>query len=273
MTTSFHVRHDFYPEVARDALVLLKTKTFLSDTDLLVEARARDLELGQRSSPTKILSSLRDLGLLQRGHPLELSPLGREVANIAIRNRLLFTELIHLRYWSLWNSIAQRGAMFAWAYQMVVGSLWDEGMGKIDSNHLVGMVIASAEETFQRRDISFSNSSVLGILHWLRALSPPCCESTSFRRRAACSPEALVLGLRRVLYEQDRGSDAPLRLDTAIRDRVCRSLLLDVEVFDDMLEQAEDSRYLQRHQGSVGDMILIHTSLLEDLVRLEPRYP
>jgi hypothetical protein len=268
--TSFHVRHDFNPAVARDVLLLLRMASTPNEAELLVRARARDLEIGRRQSVAKVVASLRDLGLVE--HPLSeqrgnirLTTIGHQVADVAVRDELLLAELIHLRYWWLWTPECG-GAMFAWAYQTVAGMLWDEASMPIDNNRLVGIVLAAAEQQFHIRGISFSASSVLGILYWLRALSPTCIVGGTFRRRPTCPPEALMIALEGMYSVIGHPLGSSLRLDSATRDRVCRSVLLEIEAFDEVLSQAEAALGLIRRHGASGDMVLIRESLFPGLI-------
>lgn len=266
--TTFHVRHDFNPTVAREALLLLRTGQTTGERDFLALARAHDFEIGRLQSPAKVFASLRDLGLLHRSgrhEPLALTPLGQHLATIALRDELLLAELIHLRYSWLWTP-ETGGQGFAWAYQTVAGLLWDEAPTSIDADRLVVTIIAEAEKRFAVRGASFSPSSVLGILHWLRALSPPCIIAGAFRRRPACAPEALLLTLEAIATVSGVPAGAPIRLDASTRQRACRALLIDDDALNDMLMQLEDLGRLTRRIGSGSEMVLLIDVPLPGLV-------
>lgn len=272
-STSFHVRHDLTPSVARDALLLLRLGPMVDGAELMAQARARDLELGRRQSAEKVLASLRDLGLIQRslrGQPeaLTLTPLGAAVAEIGVWDDLLFAELVHLRYWWLWTP-EHGGPAFAWSYQTVTTMLWEGAPTPVDPDRLVAAVLAAAERAFGTRGVSFSRSSLLGILHWLRALSPPCIVTGHFRCRPACPPEALLLTLEGLHHAAGRAIGVPLRLDSAVRTRACRALLLDEEAFDDVLSQAEDTNGLVRLNGGGRDAVVLSQSICPGLISME----
>jgi hypothetical protein len=267
---TFHVRHDFSPTVARDALLLLRLAGGATEHALLSFARERDLEIGHRKSATKVFASLRDLGLIERcgvaqRENLQLTHLGSQLAVVATRNELLFAELIHLRYWSLWKP-ESTDAKFAWAYQTVANILWQESPTAIESGRLVAAVLAAAEYQFGLKGISFSSSSILGILHWLRALSPSCVINSEFRRRPICPPEAFVLALEGIHAITQRPLGIPLRLDAATRERVCRAVLLDNSGFDEVLSLAEDSLGIVHRGGDGGEVVIIRESLFPGLV-------
>jgi hypothetical protein len=259
--TSFHVKHDFSPIVARDALLLLRWLREASEEELLLQARTRDLEIGRRQSISKVFTSLRDLGFVQRlpspqREKLQLTPLGSQLADVAVRDELLFAELVHLRYWWLWTPELD-GHKFAWAYQTVADLLWQEAPTSIDANRLVAAVLAAAEQRFGLKGISFSSSSILGILLWVRALRPSCLVAGEFRRRPICPPEALVVALEGIYAAMRRPLGIPLHLDSKTRERACRALLLEVAAFDEVLSRAEEVLGVVRHQGDGGEMVLI----------------
>lgn len=267
--SSFHVRHDLTPQMARETLLLLAASPLPDSGELVARARVHDFDIGRRSSPDKVIASLRDLGLIERpkthGHQLALTPLGNRVADVAVRDSLLMAELIHLRYASLWTPEAG-GEHFSWAYRTVADLLWDGAPTSIDTDRLVATILASADHQFAVRSISFSSSSVLGILHWLRALSPPCIHNGRFWRRSACSPEALTLAIEGLQVALGRPLGAPIRLDSDAKERVCRILLLDHAALDEMLADAEETVGLIRRNGDGGEIVLLRASALPGLV-------
>lgn len=268
--TSFHVRHDFGPGVARDAILLLRGSRSLDGATFLTEARARDLEIGHRQSAAKVFASLNDLGLIKRAREgrqerVSLTELGVQLADVALRDSFMLAELIHLRYWSLWSD-ELGGPPFAWAYQKVAGTLWDEAPTAINTNRVVTMILAAAEERFEVSGVSFSSSSLLGVLHWLRALRPPCVAADGFRRRVLCPPEALVVALEWAYTAARRPLGVPLYINAATRQRVCRAILLEDEAFDEVLSQAEEILGVIHRHGDGGEMVLLQQPLFPGLI-------
>ncbi len=257
--TTFHVRHDFSPNVAREALLLLQTGSVATEQDALTLARTHDFELGRRRSMAKVFASLRDLELIHRGgrdESLTLTPLGQRLAEVALRDEFLLAELIHLRYCWLWTP-ETGGKGFSWAYQTVAGMLWDEAPTPIDVDRLVAAIIDGAGERFAVTGVSFSPSSILGIMHWLRALSPHCIVGGVFHRRSACAPEALHMTLEAIATVIGVSANAPLRLDATVRHRACRTLLIDSEAFDDMVTRLEELGSLMRRASDSGETVLL----------------
>jgi hypothetical protein len=267
---SFHVRHDFSPIFARNALLLLRMAEAANEEAFLEQARARDLDIGRRQSVTKVFASLRDLGLVetaytrQRGQ-VRLTNLGQQIADIAVYDALLFAELIHLRYWWLWQP-EHEGEYFAWSYQTVATILWEEAPLTIDSDRLVNMVMAAAEHHFGISGVSFSTSSVSGILHWLRVLSPACVVGKTFRRRPSCPPEALVVTLEGIAAAKGYPAGIPLRLDAATRKQACCATLLELDALDEVVQQAEETLGMIRRSGDGGETVLIREPLVPALI-------
>lgn len=266
---SFHVRHDLSPPVARDALLLLRAAPSPDGPDLLRRAREHDLELGQRRSVDKVVGSLRDLGFVERPAStqvgLRLTPLGRQLADVAARDPLLLGELVHQRHWWLWSP-ERGGPAFAWAYTTVARTLWADAPAEVDRDRLVAAVIDAAEQRFGLDAVSFSGSSVLGVLHWLRTLRPPCMAGSRFQRRLVCPPEALVITLAGCQARAGLPSGVPVRLDARTRTLACQALLLEEASLDEAIATAEESLGMVRQSGDGRDLLLIGRPLFAGLI-------
>lgn len=275
--TTFHVRHDLKPQLARELLLLLHHQEAKSSTELLQRARERQFEIGQRRSANKVLASLRDLGLIRKPSDVPqrglicLTELGHQIANIAIRDRVLFAELIHLRYWWLFPPYTEpqrqhNGPGFAWAYQTICKTLWDESPTRVDRDRLVAMILSTAPSIFQVRAVSFSSSSVSGILHWLKALTPSCLIDNEFHRRTTCPPESLVLALEGAYRVIGSPLGMPLYLEPNVRELVCQATFLDYEGFEEVLYEAELAFNLTRLTTHRGEGLLLRDSFLPGLL-------
>lgn len=266
---SFHVRHDFSPPAAREVLLLLRDRPASGNNELLRRAQEHGFEIGRRRSTDKVVSTHRDLGLVQRSSQgesqLALTDLGREVADLAMGDTLLFAELIHLRYWWLWP-IVNREAAFGWAYRFVSNLLWDDAPTKVVPDRLVASVLSAAERAFGVAGASFSASSVLGVLHWLRALSPPCFTGDVFQRRLSCPAESAVLSIEGLYATRKRPLGLPLRLDGEARCQLSRATMTDQACLDDVLAEAEESLGLIRRSGDGGEFVVLRESAVPTLV-------
>ena len=268
--SSFHIRHDFTPLLAREMLLLLLAAPTINKDEILARARVHDLQLGQRQSADKLLATLRDLGFVEHSDKraqsaVHLTPLGVRVAAISLKDPLLFAELVHLRYFFLWP-LRNGTDHFSWAYRTVCNTLWEAAPTPLDSGRLVATVLTTAEEEFASTTVSFSTASVLGITNWLRQLSPPCIDGGLFRRRPISSPEAFTLTLKAHQQATGQAVDGPWEIHARTREQVCRTLLLDEGGFDEMLEQATEVMGLIHRRTTQGDIVLIRDSFLPELV-------
>lgn len=264
---AFHVRHDLTPPLAREVLLLLRSATSANAAALLEQARARDYALGRLSGADKVLASLRDLGFVTRGTPrgqsIELTSIGRVVANVGASDPLLFAELVHIRYWRLWSE-QTGGPGFGWAYRLVASTLWECAPATVDADRLTTTVLTAAEDRFGLRSVSFSRSSVLGILHWVRALTPKCIDDQrKFTRRAAAAPEAFLLALEAARRDVGIPPGVPTRVDVHLRQRVSEMLLIDPEAFDEGLTQLEEGYGVARLREPGVERILVPTLATE----------
>ncbi len=265
--TTFHVRHDCTPQLARETLTLLAQHTIADEATLRTLALNVDLELGKRSSATKIIASLRELGFVMRHQakhePIQLTTLGREFAALALRDQALFAELIHCRFFQLWTP-EQHGAGFAWAYQWVTQYLWREAPTLIIADSLVSHIIEQAELHFGTQSISFSSSSILGIMHWLKALRPVCIDGRMFRRRELCTPEACYWMLETICTAKRHPFGIPFRLDASVKQRLCQSLVLEPSMLDEVLDLTSTTLDLPWRHGLGGETVMLHKPLFND---------
>jgi hypothetical protein len=272
--TSFHVRHNFTPALAHEALLLLKKEPIPSIEVLVNRAREHDFELGHRGTADKVVASLRDLGLLcgtTTGHTtLQLTSLGQILLEQTKRDHLLFAEYVHLRYW--WQGVLSHAEIpYSWAYRFVATLLWDSSPAVINSDLIVTTVLADAERNFEVDSVSFSSASVQGIMHWIRALSPAVVNVGTIQRRFSCPPEAMAIALEAVNAARGRGPNVPTQLDTSTKRLVCQCLLLEPAALDDALVQAEDALGLVRRQTEGHEVVWLRESVLPGLVSMQER--
>jgi len=241
-TTGFHVRHDLHPELTQELLFLLRSlPPGQTQAQLQAAAQARGYKLSERKDYSKLLRSLAELGLLTspRG-ALTLSSAGQIVAEMAAFYPHLLPDFVHFIYYTNWEiDPTQR---YSWSYKTVCDILWQTAPGTIDRVYLVSLVLQEAEQQFNLRGISFSASSVSGILKWLAALQPVCLtiqdRQKIFHRRSYCSVELFALALSHV-YQTNQDDYSFVPLSPTIRQNICRLCLITPEAFDEMLDQTE----------------------------------
>lgn len=254
--TGFHVRHDLRPNLTYELLLIFRSSPSGLRTEKIEEvAHMNGYELRHRKSYGKLLSSLSELGLIQQiDKQMILSETGRVVADIVAYQPQLLTELIHFLYYTAWHQDSNN--RFSWSYQTLCNMLWHTSPGSLDTNHLVNSVIQRAQDQFGLHSISFSISSVSGILNWISGLQPPCLyekdNSRYFVPRTYCPVEVFALALNHIYQRSltDDGNYVPVSAE--LRGQVCEICLLAYESFAEMLEQAEscfEALHVRRERG------------------------
>lgn len=254
--TGFHVRHDLQPQLTQELLALLSaSEDPQTEEQLRQAALQRAFRLRDRKNYGKLLRSLFELGLLRRHDGLvELSELGWRVSSLVAYYPHLLSEFIHFLYYTAWDM--DQNNRFSWSYRTVSQWLWDAAPCVVDRDRLVNLVTQKADQRFQLRGVSFSKSSVSGILHWIVELKPVCISQRDkqqiFTRRPYCPVELFVLALNNV-YKRLRTAEAPyVRLLPEVREEICRTCLVSLDSFDEMLARTEacfDSLYVRRERG------------------------
>lgn len=243
--TGFHVRHDLQPQLTRELLALLRTSDqHQTETELQQLAEERGYRLRERKSYNKLIRSLSELGILEvmRG-TVGLTELGRSVTEITEYYPHLLSEFIHFLYYSAWERSEDN--RFSWSYREVCNWLWDSAPCVIDRDRLVTVVTERASQEFEEQGISFSTSSVTGILNWVTELQPPNINTEKgqpvFSRRLYCSVETFALALNLVYRRYVTNDSLYISLSPALRRETCRIGLISESAFDEMLDQTEAS--------------------------------
>lgn len=259
--TGFHVRHDFQPDLARELLLLLRAaSTEIDEGWLHSAAEERGYRLRQRKEYSKLLSSLADLDLLLRDKEnLRLTRAGQVLADVVRLQPETLAEYIHFLYYTAYS--ADQTKRFSWSYRLVCETLWENAPAQINRDRLVGMVSQLAAETFETDTVSFSVSSVGGILSWLEQLTPAVFTEREdvryFTRRPYCPIETFFLAINH-WYDQLRNRETvyvPLTDD--FRLAVCRLCLLMPEAFDEMLVQTEAAFSVLQVRRERGERLAI----------------
>jgi hypothetical protein len=241
--SGFHVRHDLQPHLAQELLMLLKAAGVpQTEGQLKQAAHRRAYHLRDRKSYSKLLRSLFELGLLKEYKgSIELSELGWKISNIGTYYPHMLPEFVHFLYYTLWDK--DQNNRFSWSYRTVCHWLWDASPCVIDRDRLVNLVIQKAYQEFRLKGISFSQSSVSGILNWVTELNPACISRREgqqiFAQRPYCTVELFILALDKVHTRLRTNSISYVSLSPEVREAVCRICLVSLDAFDDMLAQTE----------------------------------
>lgn len=238
--TGFHVRHDLRPDFTFELLTLLHALPVgQDDLSLQDAAEMQGYSLRQRTDYGKMLRSLEELDLVERGRQgIVLTERGSVVAQVMLFQRDLLAELVHVMYYTSYRH--QGHKRFSWSYQTLCDWLWDSSPCEIQRDRLVNVVSRAAQKQFGEVGISFSTQSVSGILHWVNALNPACVinNGTLFRLRNFCPIETFMVALQDT-YELEKGEALSIPITEALQERVCRICLMAPESFSEMLDLAE----------------------------------
>ncbi len=133
-------------------------------------------------------------------------------------------------------------------------------MSSSEKKALVGEVIDTAAGKFEllRSEIAFSDSSITGVLNWLRALTPSVIESIRgegkgdlLTRRYFCTAPILIKAIDSIYQQQQRTYGVKIFLREDIKDSISQMLLLDPTGLDGTLDNAK--RTYDYDQGGFFD--------------------
>lgn len=201
---------------------------------------------------------LRNLSILSKKNPPSLTPLGQVAAELQQSNPDLLGDFLHLVIYHLY--LEEPDKRFSWVYATVVQQLWlrkEVVLSPAEKKYIVGEVIETASQKFElpTSEIAFSDSSVAGVLNWLRSLSPPVLESegksSHFSRRYFCAAPILLKAVDAIYKQSGRTYGTKILLREDIQERLCQMLLLDPSGLDNTLDNAK--RTYDYDQGSFFD--------------------
>lgn len=204
------------------------------------------------------LLACRMLGLVE-GRDLRLSSEGNILVQVDRVKPSLFFEIVHVRYYSIWDGHNEDANRFSWSYAALCDVLWESGISAINRGQLAARVADLAMDRFRTQKVSFSENSVAGVLGWLRLLTPPVLKDseaggrrqTSFSHRGFCPPETFVLALDFLHRLTGTDYQTNLLMDLEKQETICKVCLLEPTAFDAVLDWAI-GQYSFLQQGSRG---------------------
>ena len=219
---------------------------FFSNQETDLEQLATTCQVGVNVLQRLIFPFLRSISILSKKNPSELTPLGKVASDIQQSNPELLGDFLHLVIYSL--HLEEPDKRFSWAYATVVQQLWvrkEVIVSPAEKKSLVGEVIETASHKFELASskIAFSDSSVAGVLNWLRSLSPTVLEpegkSERFTRRYFCTAPILIKAVDTIYKQLQRTYGVKIFLREDIQERLCQILLLDPSGLDNTLDNAK----------------------------------
>ncbi len=231
---------------------------FLNSPQTDIEQLAAICQLGVTVLQKNVFPFLRNLSILDKKNPPGLTPLGKVAADIQQSNLSLLGDFLHLLLYQL--HLEEPDKRFSWAYATVVQKLWlrkEVVLSPAEKKSLVSEVIETAAYKFELpySEIAFSDSSVAGVLNWLRSLSPIVIESQgkyeNFSRRYFCAAPVLVKAVDTTYKQLQRTYGVKILLREEIQERLCEMLMLDPSGLDGTLDNAK--RTYDYDQGGFFD--------------------
>ncbi|MBL8049630.1 MAG: hypothetical protein JNM46_00270 [Anaerolineales bacterium] len=243
--TSFHVRHDLQPVLTYELLNLFLSKPEgQTQEELEHSANIYGFRLRERKDYSKLIKSLMELDVLrEEDDRFLLTDKGEIISRLIIYQRDLLAEFIHFLYYSSFD--LEPNKRFSWSYRTVCDALWLSAPSVINRDSLVNHVTREAVTIFEENGISFSASSVSGVINWLVELIPNCVvvhgTEQQFVRREYCSIELFTLALNHEYRRKSAVDLAYVTIDSSFREEICRLCLINPDKFSEMLSLAEAS--------------------------------
>ncbi|MUG95345.1 hypothetical protein F7734_24455 [Scytonema sp. UIC 10036] len=254
----------------RVAVILDNFSSRQTDIDQL----AALCQLGATVLQKNVFPFLRNLSILDKKNPSSLTPLGKVAADIQQSNPDLLGDFLHLVIYQL--HLFEHDKRFSWAYATVVRQLWlrkEVVLSSAEKKSIVGEVIEKAAVNFEipASEIAFSDSSITGVLNWLRSLSPRIIRSEGkseyFTRRYFCAAPIFLKAVDAIYKQRQRTYGTKIFLREDIKDAICQMLLLDPSGLDGTLNNAKCTYDYEQggffdwgYEGGYGQWIMLTKS-------------
>jgi hypothetical protein len=249
-------------------LIWLAENQDIDFEDILYIAEAIGSPLRRRRNVDKILASLCDVGLLARNsRAYRTTAWAKALRRGAGQWESSFNAAVHALYAWGWDENCGI-ATPCWSYREVCQVIRDSGVLGISIDEIVLKVVDRAQTQFGVSTVSFSRSSVAGILGWIEAQSPPLIERQNGRVCPSPGPMRSADTIDSVLSAAAHRIGNPLRLEPGLLDRVAATLLLPQDAaFEAVRQRAADEQSVVWIDG-VPPAILISASADPFLVSL-----
>jgi len=229
----FHTRHDFIPAIGWETFRLLpaaQNSVGCVEPKLLLDAaEAVASPLRRRRNIVKVLASFCDIGLLVRTRgDFVPTPLARALRASSGRWSVGFFAAVHGLYACGWSE--EMIATPAWSYAETCRIVRDRGVLGLTADEIVLEIIDRARARFEVAAVSFSRSSVAGIIAWLEAQNPPLIVRDNGRIRCPGEgpPSADTIGATLAVTASKQGN--PLFFDVKTLDGIATRLLLPTDL-------------------------------------------
>lgn len=238
-----HIPPDSNPANIRQLItVLSETPETVFESGKEMSEYLEERGVGGRS---EIRTTAKEMGIITETHDgLQITPLGLALARVRDDAR---GDLLHLLLYGGWHEADPKRFLQSWAYRHCCNRYWAEEVIELNSAYIERQVAETVDEAanafasegdFQAS--SFGRKSLNGAHNWLRGLNPAVLEKAggveTFRRRAFCPPELLLLALGWMLRDEQSVTEVDVLLSRDKREALCRVCLLAPESLDRALD-------------------------------------
>jgi len=266
----FHIRN----AQPGDMVAILATIDMYPDLPTIGEVLGKAEEMGFTIRDRQRLEALmtaRDLGFVEMERNV-ITPLGKTISELELRNSDLFCELVHYFHYALWDGKHPSAHCFSWTYRHLCDLLWQTRTSSLTNRRDIAAELESrARSAFGRMDIALSAKSVGGALLWLMELEPPVFDEVgdTFTRRYFCPSELFVLAVDHVYRTNGIEYGTNLLLGEDKQEAICQVCLLAPDGFDRVMDYAlAQFDYLEKGMGGGWGsyLVLKHRPELEDFI-------
>jgi len=260
-----HIEQNVKPAAVKAILQLLDEECLLDTTEIWSQIgnqlwpTLRTVQ--QRNYLRKNLKTMKALGLISEirnssSFLHELTLEGKRVRYLSRFKQSLFAEALHFLHYTAYELEGGLERAFSWTYQQICDVLWKQRPRPIIKKNIIDQVLFNAEESFEgAEEISLSHYAIDGVKNWVGQLTPPFLEviagrTTTTRGRRFCSPELLTLSINLLYGRKNLKLGSPLLLTDDSIDEICRTGLVSLDVFDDILTLVLDMDFNVRLQSS-----------------------
>lgn len=191
------------------------------------------------------------LGILDRvreqnqAYRYSLNEYGENLLDKLQFNPPLAIEFVHWAWYSAWLRSPHFEWGWSWVYQEACNTMWENSPSQIVTKKLLADTLEKANLLFPEQAPSFDILSIRSVMAWLAAMAPPFLvkeneadPQSSFlsRKRGSCSPELMFLAIQLQYQAKGLPFGAPLLIDEALIEAVCKVCMLAPEQFWPMAE-------------------------------------
>jgi hypothetical protein len=253
----------------------------LSLDNLDLENLAMECGLSLSVLKKNVFPFLRNLKILESGYKFKLTDIGIQLINIENINPDLLGDFLHLLLYRQYIIDSQQ--RYSWAYRNVIQRLWQRQEVVLSTEakkYLIGEIVEAAAQEFSLpvQNIAFSESSISGILNWLRYLNPSVIgveqKMEKFQCRNFCAAPVTIAAINCLYQAFNRPYGTKIFIREEVKNQLSQMLIINPNSLDNTLENAKRTYDYDRggifdfgYEGGYGQWLtLLQHSEWEDLL-------